>query len=253
MAGDDVINAGELLAEQRDFYRADAEPFDRWLGALIDESNEEVAARTYRAGRARFQHIVRKWAPLGEVLEIAAGTGRLAELYLPHASSSLLLDSSPESLRLAAARLAGTSPAVSFVEADVFEWDAGGQKFDTIIFSAWLHHVPHSHFGTFWRRVDALLAGEGRVIFDFPDVEITPPGRVEIPDEPTKGYGFYAPVDGVSIRDHFGRRWRVVHNLWDTDELGRRLADLGWALTVRRPGLFNNIVWASAHRQPDHQ
>lgn len=242
-----MVDDGELLAEQREFYRADAEPFDRWLGALIDEGNDEVTARTYRAGRARLQCAIEEWAPLGDVLEIAAGTGRLAELYMPYASSVLLLDSSPESLTIAAARLAGSS--TSFVEEDIFQWDAGGQKFDTIVFSAWLHHVPHSHFATFWRRVESLLAEDGRVIFDFPDAGITPPGRVDIPDEPTEGYGFYAPVDGISIRDHFGHRWRVIHNLWHTDDLRQRLADLGWVVTVLGAGLFNNIVWASARRQ----
>lgn len=24
----------------------------------------------------------------------------------------------------------------------------------------------------------------------------------------------HVPHDGISVRDHFGRRWRVVHNLW---------------------------------------
>jgi signal transduction histidine kinase len=42
-------------------------------------------------------------------------------------------------------------------------------------------------------------------------------------------------VDGVGTRDHFGRRWRVVHHVWDRDDLARRLHDLGWTMNVLGP------------------
>ena len=74
------------------------------------------------------------------------------------------------------------------------------------------------------------------------------PGLIEVPDEPTEDYSFYAPVDGISIRDYEGRRWRIVHNLWDPAELSARLADLGWHMTTLDNGLFANTVWATARR-----
>ncbi len=236
----------ELVDEQIDFYRADATAFDDWLVTLLDARNGEPVARNYRAGRQRVAQLFAQRAPLGDVLEIAAGTGRLAELYVLHADSALLLDASPESLAIAARRL-GSRRRIGFLEADVFDWQHAG-TFDTIVFSAWLHHVPDSRFSTFWTKVETLLARGGRVIFDFPDAEVRPPGTVAIPDEPTSDYGFYVPRDGVSVRDHFGRRWRVVHNLWRRDELSSRLDDLGWTTEFVRPGLFENIVWAEATR-----
>jgi SAM-dependent methyltransferase len=243
------ISDETLLAEQLDFYRADAEPFDRWLGELISPDNTKLVASTYRAGLARIADAFRDRAPLGRVLEIAAGPGRLAEVYLPYADSIVLLDASAESLAIAATRLApDDSGHVSFVEADVFTWDGDGRPFDTIVFSAWLHHVPHALFDGFWQRIDTLLGPTGRVIFDFPDANIEPPGNTGIPSEPAQGYGFYAPVDGISIRDHFGRRWRVVHNLWAPADLADRLGRLGWKMTAIGPGLFGNIVWAEAVR-----
>lgn len=168
----------ELLAEQRDFYRADAQSFDRWLATMVDDGNDEPAARRYRAGRGLIADAFARSAPLGRVLEIAAGTGRLAQLYCPHAASAVLLDTSRESLGIAARRLADASPAVSFVEADIFDWDSAC-TFDTIVFSAWLHHVPHERFDAFWQKVESLLEVDGRVTFDFPDIHITPR------DEPT--------------------------------------------------------------------
>ena len=185
MIGPVTVGGGEasdakLVAEQIDFYRADAESFDSWLGGLLDKANDEPTARTYRAGRARIARVFARYAPLGRVLELAAGTGRLVELYAPHAESVVLLDASPESLAIAARRL-GTTPRISFVEVDIF-------------------------------------------------------------------YEFYAPVDGISTRDHFGRRWRVVHNLWDPEDLSDRLDGLGWTMNLLGTGLFGNIVWAEAHR-----
>lgn len=232
----------ELLAEQRDFYRADADAFDGFLGRLVDEDNDDPVAVRYRSGRALIADVLRP--PIGRVLEIAAGTGRLAELYVDRAVSTVLLDASPESLALAASRV--PRGRVDLVGDDAFTWDAGGRTFDTIIFSAWLHHVPHSRFDAFWRTVGSLLAVDGQVIFDFPDATIDPPGRHDPPEEPTEEYGFYAPVDGISIRDHFGRRWRVVHNLWHPDQLAARLAGLGWRLDLLGPGMFDNVVWARA-------
>jgi SAM-dependent methyltransferase len=238
---------GELLAEQIDFYRADAESFDGWLAGLLDEANDEPTARTYRAGRARLARVFQRHAPLGRVLEVAAGTGRLVDLYAPHAESVVLLDASPESLAIAARRL-GATRRIRFVEADIFDWDGDGRTFDTVVFTAWLHHVPHARLATFWRRVESLLAEGGRVIFDFPDVNLEPPGRTEVPAEPADGYGIYAPVDGISLRDNFGRRWRVVHNLWDPEDLCHRLDRLGWTVTILGAGLFGNVLLAEAHR-----
>jgi SAM-dependent methyltransferase len=236
----------ELIEEQIDFYRTDAAAFDDWLVTLVDGHNHEPVAQNYRAGRERVTELLAQRAPLGDVLEIAAGTGRLAELYVPLSDSVLLLDASPESLAIAGRRL-DSEPRITFVEADIFDWKHD-DTFDTIVFSAWLHHVPDSRFAAFWTKVQTLLARGGRVIFDFPDAEVSPPGKVDIPAEPTEDYGFYAPQGGISVRDHFGRRWRVIHNLWHRDELTSRLDDLGWNIEFVGPGLFENIVWAEATR-----
>lgn len=232
----------ELLAEQVDFYRADAAPFDAWLGTLLDDANEDPTAVGYRAGRAFIAERFAAWAPLGHVLEIAAGTGRLVPLYAPHARAVDLLDASPESLTIAAT----ANPSVRTVHGDVFDWDAAGRTYDTIVFTAWLHHVPHARFDAFWHVVGSLLAPGGRVVFDVPDAAVEAPGATEMPDVPSEDYGFYAPVDGISVRDNRGRRWRVVHNLWHTDELVDRMAALGWSTTVFDQGLFGNVRWMLA-------
>lgn len=243
-----MVSDDALLVEQRGFYRADAESFDEWLSSLVAEQNNEPTAVAYRAGLAKIATIFEDRAPLGRTLEIAAGTGRLAEIYAAHAESVMLLDASPESLAFAVRRLDAAGRNVTVAEADVFEWAAQGQIFDAIVFSAWLHHVPHSRFDDFWGIVESRLAPGGEVLFDFLQAAITPHGKTEIPEVPTETYSLYAPVDGVSTRDNLGRRWRVVHNLWDADELSTRLGGLGWKMTSLGTGLFDDVVLASARR-----
>ena len=246
--GDDTTSDDDLLAEQRAFYRWDAEAFDDWLTGLVAEDNDDPSAVAYRLGRDRIAAVFAERAPLGRVLEVAAGTGRLAELYLAHAGSVTLLDASPESLAIAARRL--PSPGrVTFVAGDAFVWPATGKTFDTIVFSAWLHHVPHSRFDEFWDAVASALAPGGDVIFDFPDARVAPPGRTEVESEPTEDYSMYVPVDGVSLRPP---RSALAGG---PQPLGRpgarrppRRARLDDGLPLG-PGLFGNVVWASARRR----
>lgn len=183
------------------------------------------------------------------MLEIACGTGRLYELYAPHAGRVVLLDASPASIALAQPRVAALdTPPTELEVDDVFAWESRGRRFDTVIFTAWLHHVPHSRFEQFWALVDSVLQPGGSVIFDFPDSTVPAPGRTELPDQPSEGYTLYAPIDGVSIRDHFGTRWRVVHLTWDPADLAERLAAVGFHMEDLGPGLFGNVRWAAAHR-----
>lgn len=238
----------DLVVEQREFYDADAADFDAWLGTLVDETNDEPAALTHRRGRRNAGALFASRAPLGHVLELAGGTGRLIDLYRPHATSVTMVDASPASIALARSRLAA-SPDVDLIVADVFEWDAGGRRFDTIVFAAWLHHVPESRFAPFWNRVDTLLSPGGLVVFDFPDADRPLPGHRDIAETPGDDYRFHAPANGMSIRDHRGRRWRVVHRRWSAEALDADLHDLGWEMATLGPGLASDIVWATARRR----
>jgi demethylmenaquinone methyltransferase/2-methoxy-6-polyprenyl-1,4-benzoquinol methylase len=237
----------ELLAEQQDFYEADAGSFDEFLGRLLDQANEDATARTYREGRRAFAETIAQSAPLGRVVELAAGTGRLAEVYLPFATSVTLVDGSPSSLAIARARLREAPIDVRFVETDDFDWRPD-ERFDTTVFVAWLHHVPLGRFDRFWAQVGAMTAPGGMVHFDVQDAAATGPATTEVPEVPAEGYGLYAPVDGVGRRDHFGRRWRIVHQLWDLDEMRTRLGALGWQVDVLGVGLFANTRWCVARR-----
>jgi len=80
--------------------------------------------------------------PLGEVLDIGTGTGRIAELLEPAAHKITGLDRSPEMLRLARARLQGLPVGrVELVQGDFAALPFAPDSFDTVVFHQVLHYA----------------------------------------------------------------------------------------------------------------
>ena len=105
-------------------------------------------------------------APLGRVLDVGTGTGRMAELFEPAADAVVALDNSPEMLRLARARLQHLAPArVELVQGDFAALPFADATFDTVLFHQVLHYA---------QSPEAVLAEAARVT--------RPGGRVAIVD-----------------------------------------------------------------------
>ena len=81
-------------------------------------------------------------APLGTLLDIGTGTGRVAELLAPHAAHVTGLDMSPEMLRIARARLQHLPAGqVSLVQGDFAALPFAQASFDTVTFHQVLHYA----------------------------------------------------------------------------------------------------------------
>lgn len=81
-------------------------------------------------------------APLGSLLDIGTGTGRMAELYAPAAAHVTALDKSPEMLRIARARLQHLPPArLSLLQGDFTALPFADECFDTVLFHQVLHYA----------------------------------------------------------------------------------------------------------------
>jgi ArsR family transcriptional regulator len=81
-------------------------------------------------------------ALLGNLLDVGTGTGRMAELFAPHAAHVTALDRSPEMLQVARARLQGfPTGLVDLVQGDfgALPFDYG--RFDTVLFHQVLHYA----------------------------------------------------------------------------------------------------------------
>lgn len=94
-------------------------------------------------------------APLGALIDIGTGTGRMLELFAPAAEHALGIDRSSEMLRLARAKLSERGLAAELRQADLYALPVQDGGVDTAI----LHHVLH-----FAQQPGAAIAEAGRVL-----------------------------------------------------------------------------------------
>ncbi|MGL5838703.1 MAG: ArsR/SmtB family transcription factor [Sphingorhabdus sp.] len=138
-----------------------AEEWDRMRSLHIAEAEVEAGIAAILAE-----------APLGQVLDIGTGTGRMMELFANQASRFVALDNSVEMLRLARAKLAGMPDAAKvqgyteIVLGDFNRLPFADGSFDTVLFHQVLHYAqaPENAIAEAAR----VLVPEGRLlIVDF--------------------------------------------------------------------------------------
>ncbi len=202
--------ADEPLSEQQAYYSRRAAEYDATAYGDLASAHDRIAA------------LVEELRPAGGVLEIACGTGMWTGRLLDWADTVTAVDSAPEMIEIAQARL--PAPRVEFVITDIFSWRSR-RRFDTIFFAFWLSHVPGWAFERFWSVVRSCLAERGRVIFI---------------DECAAGDAKETCLAGssevVERRLEDGSTHRVVKVFWDPEDLQHRLAGLGWRANVRPSG-----------------
>ncbi|MFI8204841.1 trans-aconitate 2-methyltransferase [Streptomyces sp. BJ20] len=151
----------------------------------------------------------------GDVLEFACGTGQWTQLLVGRARTLTALDSAPEMLRIARARMRGT--ATRFIEADIFSWEPD-RPYDTVFFAFWLSHVPPVEMEAFWALSRWALAPGGCVVFLDDSL-----AKAEF-EEPVAE----AQVPTVRRRLADGSQHLTVKVLHDAPSLTSQLNDLGW-------------------------
>ena len=223
-----------LLAEQIAYYRERAHEYDNWWDRVAQyELPEELMVR-WREEVAAVESWIASMAPLGRVVELAAGTGIMTRrLAAPGVSTSVVaVDASPEVLALNAARELG--PHVRYVEHDVFTWAGDGDGrgeggFDTVFFSFWLSHVPPARVEEFWSLVGRLLRPGGRAVF-----------LDNVWGDTLRRQDGVRPSTHVETRTDLssGSTYRVVKVYYEPEELASLLAGLGWDAEVFGTGSF---------------
>ena len=195
-----------FLAEQVAYYRAGAAEYDRPYAERADLQGLLAVADEFPI--------------VGDVLELACGTGQWTRVLAARARSVTAVDVATEVLDLARARNA--DPGVQFVQADLFEWQPP-REFDTVFFAFWLSHVPPARSRPFWDAVAAALRPGGKAIF-------VDDGPAEAASEEVLAD---APVPSVLRRLDDGSQYRIVKVFHDAGTLADDLAELGWSVHVR--------------------
>jgi SAM-dependent methyltransferase len=207
----------DLLADQRCFYRTWAPEYDEWWQrrGRYDDGPEDTAEWDRQIQLV--MHAVDTFGPVGDILELAGGTGWWSQHLARTARTLTVLDSSSEALRLNRRRV--SRPDVTYVVADVFEWRPE-RGYDTVFFSFWLSHVPRRLFDNFWELVDSCLRPAGRVFLIDNRRDLTrsmqDPHVIDEADD----------VQRRRLGD--GSEHRVVKVFYEPDELAQQLRGLGW-------------------------
>lgn len=224
-----------LLAEQLAYYRARAGEYDEWWNrrGRYDRGAEDNARWFEEAAEAR--SALECFAPSGDVLELAGGTGIWTRELLPLASSLTVVDGAAETLALNAERLG--SPEIRYVVADIFEW-VPDRSFDTVFFAFWLSHVPERRFEPFWQLVERSLRPGGR--FFFIDSRRDPTATAVDQRLPEA-------LDVMRRRLNDGREFRVVKVFHEPAPLAERLSGLGWETEISETSRY--FVYGSGGRR----
>jgi SAM-dependent methyltransferase len=232
-----------LLAGQARYYRERAEEYDDWWFRRGRYDHGGDANARWFADAAEVKDALERFEPVGEVLELACGTGLWTRYLASLGQQVTAVDASPEMLELNRKRVAnhdvvngqGVSgegvedPSVTYVEADIFNWEPD-RTYDVCFFSFWLSHVPEEHFAAFWEKVRRALTPEGRVfLLDSSRSDLASAIDHELPDE----------GDHVMLRRLAnGSEFQIVKRFYEPHTLERQLAGLGWCAELATTNEF---------------
>jgi SAM-dependent methyltransferase len=203
----------DVVSQQKLYYAQRAPEYDDWWHRRGRYELEPDALARWWADAAEAETALERLAPLGAVLELAAGTGIWTRRLVRLAERVVAVDANPETLAL-------NTPEAELVRADVFEWRPA-RTFDLVFFSFWLSHVPEARFEEFWTLVRTALGPGGRVF-------LVDSGAGDTAHTGTDQDGW---EETRSLSD--GRTFRIVKRRWAPGELAERIRPFGFDLELR--------------------
>ncbi|MDQ1535080.1 MAG: hypothetical protein QOF28_2841, partial [Actinomycetota bacterium] len=230
-----------LLAEQAAYYRARAAEYDDWWYRRHEADFGPAFAEAWWRDVDELRTVFDEFAPRGDVLELAAGTGIWTGELLRFADRVTAVDASAETLAINRGKHG--DDRVEYLRADLFSFTPP-RRFDVVFFSFWISHVPPGSFTGFWSLVADALAPGGRVFF----LDGARPAHVTAHGPDARRHRTAAEtIDGTAVggvterqlRD--GSRFQVVKRYWEPSALEAELAALGWNARV------GETTWAFMH------
>ena len=191
-----AVKADRAAAAER-YFAQHASEWDELRSLHIAES--EVEAAIARALGKR---------PVGRLVDIGTGTGRMIELFGPAANSALGIDRSPEMLRLARVKLAEAGiPATELRQGDMYALPLSSGSADTVIFHQVLHYAQQPAAAI--AEAARLLAPGGRLLV----IDFAPHEREELRTRDAHTRLGFADDAVLKWMDAAGLVGRVVENL----------------------------------------
>ena len=145
-----AVRAERTAAAER-YFAARASDWDAIRSLYVSEHQVETAMTEMLGSR-----------PVGRLVDLGTGTGRMLELFGGNAARAVGVDRSPEMLRLARAKLAEAVPTAELRQGDLTALPLGDGIADTVILHQVLHFVPQP--GPALAEAGRLLAHGGRML-----------------------------------------------------------------------------------------
>ena len=149
-----TIRAERTEAANR-YFTGHAEIWDQIRSLHVAEADVERAI-----DRALGNH------PLGRLVDVGTGTGRMIELFASRATQSIGIDRSSEMLRLARVKLEAAGIASSLRQGDMYALPLADQSADTIVIHQVLHYA-HSPVTAIAEAARVLAPGGTLLVVDF--------------------------------------------------------------------------------------
>lgn len=137
------------------YFAGHAEVWDQIRSLHVAESEVEHA----------IDHALGK-RPLGRLIDVGTGTGRMIELFGPRAIQSIGIDRSSDMLRLARVKLEAAGISSSLRQGDMYALPLGDRSADTIIIHQVLHYA-HSPATAISEAARVLSPGGTLLVVDF--------------------------------------------------------------------------------------
>ena len=191
-----AVRADRAAAAER-YFASHAEEWDALRSLHVAESDVEAAiARALGDG------------PIGRLIDIGTGTGRMIELFGPDATQSLGIDRSPEMLRLARVKLAEAGlGAVELRQGDMYSLPLASGSAATVIIHQVLHYAQNPAAAV--SEAARLLDPGGRLLI----VDFAPHEREELRATGAHARLGFADETILKYLEEAGLEGRVVEHL----------------------------------------
>jgi ArsR family transcriptional regulator len=146
---------GERAEAANRYFAGHAEVWDQIRSLHVAESEVEQAIDRALGKR-----------PLGRLVDIGTGTGRMIELFGPRSSQAIGIDRSSEMLRLARVKLEAAGIPSSLRQGDMYALPLADQAADNIIIHQVLHYA-HSPASAIAEAARVLAPGGTLLVVDF--------------------------------------------------------------------------------------
>ena len=227
-----------ILQQQIEYYRARAAEYDEWFyrlnrydrGAELNQRWFDEVAVAMRAleGLGHF----------GQALELACGTGIWTRELLKIADHVTALDAVEEVLAINRAKL--NAPNVTYQQTDVFAWQPD-RRYDLVLFSFWLSHVPPERLASFLGIVNRALKPGGKVFL----VDSTPDLGSSAKDSPRRDdQGIY---QARKLND--GSQFTIIKIYYQPDDLRAKLRSAGFNPNVQTTDHY--FIYASGVKEKE--